>query len=1158
MALTDPEKANITQLAFCLVSIALLVYYGWFRNGQDDSERSKYFAGALDAITFATHSDKAIEKKKAIVRAKAAGKAQRKADKEWEATKSAQKTPEINKNDNQIEKRESVKRASIAKRKSILEEVNAEVPQPTAAFKRNSIIKRTSLLNGNNMMNTDVETGNPVLVEEGKSTPSSSSDIKESTPNNAQLDDVSNVIAEQYTMDSHFYFDVHLMDDEIQTWPGFSHVCCPDEAENAFLLKSIRESSPRWYHVALNELKANANVLTQFGYTTLHEAFGCRSDDAICTDLCNDKVSNLARTSNGTTLLMKAIIADNLQAAAILIENGCDVDLQDVEGNTALMHGCMRGNPRCARFLLPYGADPHILNASGMRAVDLALLCGNARAATDIEGPTAVVVPGYVSTHTQTTEGAINLAYTVIRQFLDVASDILVAISFWQDNPTLSRAIIAFIALPSCYMALMPYQSIMERLVTILQLRVAYEALKSMGQEKTSVRFGAMEMIQTVLQNCPQLILQSLIIEHSVASSTSLSSTVLFSVAMSAYSSGETFKNMYLLRFNLPEDPDADVATYDMYGIICTIYSVIGIIIRAVFWAVLLSSAANAIGVTSSSSSSGSSSGNGSSLGVISVGIYVFLTRLRLISMNTGNEEDLTKLHLTGIDIAALFLTDLPFSPNCQQFQFAELLTFLENTAVIWNCASKSQWFNSLIIFAVASFFKEYAFLTLVHSYIHGSSFQNVNIEFLKEFFLLRGLKEYLVDCKNTTWKSIKKTIVYYKRQYRYQRRLFGAWYTEQGYGSNDSERLQRNKEFLKLHRKKKSALIEAKLTQNSGMSEVEGQHKSASVFETYTTFNWNRIKLRDTPPLFFLVSNIFFLIVFFATDSCTNDSRFCGSNDDANNNNNVTSYNNTGLECCTLWGLFATKWTIPLTILFYVASLYEALKCPIGRALRACFPAERCYDYYLAAVGSMNPVLQWRSISYHYETRTDKDGKTTQEKVITRDVTDDYDYDFAIDNSGKFDYTGRPFVQVLTTSSYTFHDSYTTTDYNTKREQFYVDNDVDTYQDKIDSTYFGDNKATEILEPMLLYAHGRLYFLQFTYYVYAIVLSLSFFFRWFVNSITADMTIGMTKVIVAVPPEYDDEDSYIYRVKYYMEVTKKEIGNNDIKEKIQNLIKEE
>ena len=140
---------------------------------------------------------------------------------------------------------------------------------------------------------------------------------------------------------------MNLMSDEVKTWPG-SHPSSPSGAEDAFLLQAIRDSAPRWYRVALSDLQANPAILTQFGYTTLHEAFACRSDDAICSDLCDGKISALSRTSNGTTLLMKAIIADNFRTAATLIENGCDVDLQDLEGNTALMHGCLRGNPRCA------------------------------------------------------------------------------------------------------------------------------------------------------------------------------------------------------------------------------------------------------------------------------------------------------------------------------------------------------------------------------------------------------------------------------------------------------------------------------------------------------------------------------------------------------------------------------------------------------------------------------------------------------------------------------------------------------------------------------------------------------------------------------------------------------------------------------------------
>ena len=144
--LSDFAKANITQLSFFFVTFASFIYMGWLRDWEEDNERSKYFAGALDAVQFAASSAKAAEKKRAILKANAEAKAKRHLEKQQtqgigtspkvDVDRCTGKEDEDSKAATEITKRNSVKRASIAQRNSILDEIDDDLPEPTPAFKR--------------------------------------------------------------------------------------------------------------------------------------------------------------------------------------------------------------------------------------------------------------------------------------------------------------------------------------------------------------------------------------------------------------------------------------------------------------------------------------------------------------------------------------------------------------------------------------------------------------------------------------------------------------------------------------------------------------------------------------------------------------------------------------------------------------------------------------------------------------------------------------------------------------------------------------------------------------------------------------------------------------------------------------------------------------
>ena len=67
-----------------------------------------------------------------------------------------------------------------------------------------------------------------------------------------------------------------------------------------------------------------------------------------------------------------AVENGNLQIVEFLIQNGCDVDLDDARGNTALHLAVIAENLQMVQRLLKNGADPYKKNLAGKLPIDLA------------------------------------------------------------------------------------------------------------------------------------------------------------------------------------------------------------------------------------------------------------------------------------------------------------------------------------------------------------------------------------------------------------------------------------------------------------------------------------------------------------------------------------------------------------------------------------------------------------------------------------------------------------------------------------------------------------------------------------------------------------------------------------------------------------------
>ena len=275
-------------------------------------------------------------------------------------------------------------------------------------------------------------------------------------------------------------------------------------------------------------------------------------------------------------------------------------------------------------------------------------------------------------------------------------------------------------------------------------------------------------------------------------------------------------------------------------------------------------------------------------------------------------------------------------------------------------------------------------------------------------------------------------------------------------------------------------------------------------------------------------------------------------------------------------WKQTAEQYALYVALLIYIVSIFEAMTCPLSHSLKRTYNAERCYDEYLKAVGTVKPYLKWKSVSWHYvdmataasindgsyrkkksleaqsrgwgsakKEKKLKNNEIKKKKVITHVAEHYYDYDECIDISDAFSYAGEAFVHIRTTSAHMFYDEYSRNNFIAQRKAFYTENKKDVFQDKIETTWYSHlspvrktgadagskgkskkqrkntknkNKSmrSKILHGMMLYGQtdSTQYILRYTYYLYSVLLLCSFWYRWVISSISSDVKLNMRKCL--------------------------------------------
>jgi hypothetical protein len=123
----------------------------------------------------------------------------------------------------------------------------------------------------------------------------------------------------------------------------------------------------------LIERGADVNLQDIHGRTPLFVAIAEHRPE-VAMRLAKENVDLGVLANDGSTLLMAAVRADNLELVRWAIERGTDVDAVRPKKThaTALMMAAGRGHLEIVQLLLSAGADPNVTNHEGETALDLA------------------------------------------------------------------------------------------------------------------------------------------------------------------------------------------------------------------------------------------------------------------------------------------------------------------------------------------------------------------------------------------------------------------------------------------------------------------------------------------------------------------------------------------------------------------------------------------------------------------------------------------------------------------------------------------------------------------------------------------------------------------------------------------------------------------
>lgn len=144
--------------------------------------------------------------------------------------------------------------------------------------------------------------------------------------------------------------------------------------ENSILNTALLHMAQEGDVQAMNDLlaqQANVNARTGDGWTPLMFAIINGHTEAARLLLKRDADVD-AENNKGWTALRFAISMGDVEGVQLLLSAGADINARDQEGNTALMQASRENSTECVRILVNSGADVNISNERGETAFTLA------------------------------------------------------------------------------------------------------------------------------------------------------------------------------------------------------------------------------------------------------------------------------------------------------------------------------------------------------------------------------------------------------------------------------------------------------------------------------------------------------------------------------------------------------------------------------------------------------------------------------------------------------------------------------------------------------------------------------------------------------------------------------------------------------------------
>jgi excisionase family DNA binding protein len=144
--------------------------------------------------------------------------------------------------------------------------------------------------------------------------------------------------------------------------------------ENSILNTALLHMAQEGDVQSMNDLlaqQANVNARTGDGWTPL--MFAIINGHTAAAQLLLKRNADIdARNNKGWTALRFAISMGDIEGVQLLLSAGADINATDQEGNTALMQAARENTTECVRLLVKNGADVNMSNERGETAFTLA------------------------------------------------------------------------------------------------------------------------------------------------------------------------------------------------------------------------------------------------------------------------------------------------------------------------------------------------------------------------------------------------------------------------------------------------------------------------------------------------------------------------------------------------------------------------------------------------------------------------------------------------------------------------------------------------------------------------------------------------------------------------------------------------------------------